>query len=164
MHKTTFGLHEILNCTYLKFTVYCRKQTYIHTTSANAVTLVWGLLRLAPIIHCFSSPSRFLWRHPLPKHPTSLFTSTELVHKLYLKSRGKLRMRCLLYTTFLVVYWVSGQYGLDMFDAQRAEQDDGIFECNRRPRRVREMPSTLKFTRFTQMQCRLLWRVQVTNE
>ena len=23
-------------------------QTYIHTTSANAVTLVWGSLRLAP--------------------------------------------------------------------------------------------------------------------
>ena len=25
------------------------RQTYIQTTSANAVTLVWGLLRLAPI-------------------------------------------------------------------------------------------------------------------
>ena len=25
------------------------KQTYIHTTSTNAVTLVWGSLRLAPI-------------------------------------------------------------------------------------------------------------------
>ena len=25
------------------------RQTYIHTTSANAVTLVWGSLRLAPI-------------------------------------------------------------------------------------------------------------------
>jgi len=31
-------------------TLYGRKQTYIHTTSANAVTLVWGSLRLAPII------------------------------------------------------------------------------------------------------------------
>ena len=29
------------------------KQTYIHTTSANAVTLVWGSLRLAPTIHGF---------------------------------------------------------------------------------------------------------------
>jgi len=45
-----FGVHEIC---YLKFTVYGhkRKQTYIHTTSANAVTLVWVSLRLAPIIH-----------------------------------------------------------------------------------------------------------------
>ena len=41
-----------------------------------------------------------------------------------------------------------------MFDIQRAEQDDGVLECNHSARRVREMPSTLKFTRFTQMQCR----------
>ena len=34
------------------------------------------------IIHCFSSPARLLWRHPLPKHPTSLFTSAELVPRL----------------------------------------------------------------------------------
>ena len=27
------------------------RQTDIHTTSGNAVTLVWGSLRLAPIIH-----------------------------------------------------------------------------------------------------------------
>ena len=40
------------------------------------------------IIHCFSSPARLLWRHTPPKHPTSLFMSAELVHKLYLKSRG----------------------------------------------------------------------------
>ena len=46
------------------------------------------------------------------------------------------------------------QYGLHMFDAQHAEQDDGVLECNRSARRVREMPSTLKFTRFTQMQCK----------
>ena len=26
------------------------RHTYIHTTSANAVTLVWGSLRLGPII------------------------------------------------------------------------------------------------------------------
>ena len=28
------------------------------------------------------------------------------------------------------------------FDAQRAEQDDGVLECNRGARRVQEMPST----------------------
>ena len=28
-----------------------------------------------------------------------------------------------------------------MFDAQRAERDDGVLECNRSARRVREMPS-----------------------
>ena len=47
----TKGLHEIFKYTHLKFTVYGRKHTYIHTTSANAVTLVWGSLRLAPITH-----------------------------------------------------------------------------------------------------------------
>ena len=40
---------QYLIVAHLKFTVYSRKQTYIHTTSANAVTLVWGSLRLAPI-------------------------------------------------------------------------------------------------------------------
>ena len=45
----TFSLHEIFKCAHLKFTLYSRKQTYIHTTSANAVTLVWGSLRLTPI-------------------------------------------------------------------------------------------------------------------
>ena len=54
MRETTFGLHEIFKCAYLKFTVYGRKQTYIHTTSANAVTLVWGSLRLAPKRHLVS--------------------------------------------------------------------------------------------------------------
>ena len=53
-HLRTFGLHEILKCTHFKFTVYGRKQTDIHTTSANAVTLVWGSLRLAPtMVHLF---------------------------------------------------------------------------------------------------------------
>ena len=56
-------------------------------------------------------------------------------------------MRCLLHNVF-------GEYGLHVFDVQRAEQDDGVLECNRTARRVWEMPSTLKFTRFTQMQCR----------
>ena len=53
-HLRTFGLHEILKCAHLKFTVYGRKQTDIHTTSANAVTLVWSSLRLAPtMVHLF---------------------------------------------------------------------------------------------------------------
>ena len=45
----TKGLHEIFKYAHLKFTVYSRKHTYIHTTSVNAVTLVWGSLRLTPI-------------------------------------------------------------------------------------------------------------------
>ena len=44
----TFGLHEIFKFAHLKFMVYGRGQTDIHTTSANAVTLVWGSLGLAP--------------------------------------------------------------------------------------------------------------------
>ena len=44
-----FGLHEIFKFAHLKFTVYGRGQTDIYTTSANAVTLVWGSLRLTPI-------------------------------------------------------------------------------------------------------------------
>ena len=36
-------------CTRLKFSVYGCKQTDIHTHVRNAVTLVWGSLRLAPI-------------------------------------------------------------------------------------------------------------------
>ena len=39
-----------------KFSVYGRKQTYIHThASCNAVTLVWGSLRLAPITPSFTN-------------------------------------------------------------------------------------------------------------
>ena len=45
----TFSLHEILKCAHLKFTIYSRKQTYIHITSANAVMLLLGSLRLTPI-------------------------------------------------------------------------------------------------------------------
>ena len=38
------------------------RQTCIHTTSANAVTLVWGSLRFAPIIHHTDyRPSRRLY-------------------------------------------------------------------------------------------------------
>ena len=46
-----FSLHELFKCAHLiKFTVglYGRIQTYVHTTSANAVTLVWGSLSLVP--------------------------------------------------------------------------------------------------------------------
>ena len=41
------GLHEIFKYAYLIYGIW--PQTYIHTTSGNAVMLVWGLLRLAPI-------------------------------------------------------------------------------------------------------------------
>ena len=53
-YPRTFSLHEIFKCAHLKFTIYGCNQTYlhtyIHTTSANAVMLVWGLPRLAPTI------------------------------------------------------------------------------------------------------------------
>ena len=44
-----FNHSEVFECTHLKFTVsdQTNKQTYTHT--CNAVTLVWGLLRLALI-------------------------------------------------------------------------------------------------------------------
>ena len=46
-----FSPCEILKHAHLKFTVYRHKQASIHTTHVhNAVTLVWGSLRLAPII------------------------------------------------------------------------------------------------------------------
>ena len=47
--RKTISLHEILKSAHLKFTVYGRKQTDLHTTSTNAVMLVWGSLRLSPI-------------------------------------------------------------------------------------------------------------------
>ena len=47
MHETTFDLHEIFKCAYLNLRYMAAS---IRTTSANAVTLVWGSLRLAPII------------------------------------------------------------------------------------------------------------------
>ena len=50
-----FGLCEIFKHAHLKFTVYGRKQaskqTSKHTHVRNAVTLMWGSLRLAPIIY-----------------------------------------------------------------------------------------------------------------
>ena len=48
-------LHEIFKYAHLKFTVYGRKDTH---TFANAVTLVWGSLRLAPTNYS-SFPSSF---------------------------------------------------------------------------------------------------------
>lgn len=56
----------------------------------------------------------------------------ELIHRLYLKSRGKLHVRCLLHETFLVVYWV---LGLVRFTSLHV-QDHGVFECNRSERAV----------------------------
>ena len=57
MHAlSTSSIFEILkfNRTYLRFMVYGRKQANkhirIHTHFSNAVTLVWGSLRFAPII------------------------------------------------------------------------------------------------------------------
>ena len=48
--RSTFGLHEIFKCGYLNLRYMgTSKQTYIHTTSANAVTLVWGSLRFGPV-------------------------------------------------------------------------------------------------------------------
>ena len=47
----TFHHREIFEYTHLKFTVSGRsKPTNIHTCVRNAVTLVWGSLRLAPNI------------------------------------------------------------------------------------------------------------------
>ena len=48
-----------------------------------------------------------------------------------------------------------GQYSLYVFDVQRAEQDNGVLECNCSARRVWGVPFFLgKYTRFTQMQSR----------
>ena len=65
-------LHEIFKYAHLNFTVCGRKHTYIHTTSANAVTLVWGSLRLAPIrgyVECVDLID--LWLH-LTRKKTSV--------------------------------------------------------------------------------------------
>ena len=54
-YPSGFDLHEIFEYAYLKFMVYGRKQTYTCTHNfckINAVTLVWGSLRLAPIACC----------------------------------------------------------------------------------------------------------------
>ena len=56
-YPRTFGLHKIFKCAYLKFTVYGRKHTH---NFRNAVTLVWGSLRLAPIILLFILSEKYL--------------------------------------------------------------------------------------------------------
>ena len=78
-----YSLHEIFTCAYLKFTVYGHKQTDrqtdIHTTSANAVTLVWGSLRLAPIT--------------LPTYtdiPVFVLSATELVERTWRGGRREI--------------------------------------------------------------------------
>ena len=49
-------LREIFECAHLKFTVSGRSiDRYIDTRVRNAVTLVWGSLRLAPIITAVGS-------------------------------------------------------------------------------------------------------------
>ena len=53
-HMLHVDLREIFECAHLKFTVSGRskqtnKRTSIHTRMRNAVTLVWGSLRLASI-------------------------------------------------------------------------------------------------------------------
>ena len=46
----TFHQHETFECSHLKFMVSgWSKQTSIHTRVHNAVTLVWGSLRFAPV-------------------------------------------------------------------------------------------------------------------
>ena len=59
-------LCEIFECAHLKFTVSGRskqtnKRTSIHTRVCNAVTLVWGSLRLAPIISIRHMAVQSLW-------------------------------------------------------------------------------------------------------
>ena len=49
-------VHVHRNIYMRSFTVYGRKQTDIHTTSANTVTLVRGSLRLAPIARTINEP------------------------------------------------------------------------------------------------------------
>ena len=47
--KTTFSIHEILHL-FKIYSIWPQADIHTHTlTSANAVTLVWGSLRLAPI-------------------------------------------------------------------------------------------------------------------
>ena len=50
--KLPVDVREIFTCAHLKFTVYGRKQTDIHTISANAVTLVWGSPQLVENFWC----------------------------------------------------------------------------------------------------------------
>ena len=52
-----FSPCEIFKHAHLKFTVYGHKQASIHTHVRNAVTLVWGSLRLASIISELGRPS-----------------------------------------------------------------------------------------------------------
>ena len=86
---------------------------------------------------------------------SSLFTSAGLVHKLYLKSRGKLRVHCLLHT-FSVVYWLLP--GQVQFTRVRRSACWARQWCSWVQPWCKEGAGNtfypLKFTRFTQMQCR----------
>ena len=58
----TFHHREIFECAHLKFTVSgWSKQTNKHRYTRNAVTLVWGSLRLAPIIQVYPS-TKLYWK------------------------------------------------------------------------------------------------------
>ena len=52
-YPRTFNFRKIFKCAHLKFTAYGRKQANIHTC-AHAVPLVWGSLRLIPILAAFT--------------------------------------------------------------------------------------------------------------
>ena len=49
LHVHKIDLREIFECAHLKFTVYGRKHIRMLTHFRNAVPLVWGSLRLAPM-------------------------------------------------------------------------------------------------------------------
>ena len=84
-HHTSSSIFVILKFQriHLKFSVYGRKQTdrhtYIHTHMHNAVTLVWGSLRLAQIMDIISMAS-FLMTHLL--EPASLFQGSLVMRPL----------------------------------------------------------------------------------
>ena len=68
-----FGLHEILKYAHSKFTVYGRKYTYTQLPP-NAVMLVWGLLRLAPITEHQGSQ----WPAHLKPTPSAISTKSNI--------------------------------------------------------------------------------------
>ena len=102
------------------------------------------------IIHWFSSPAHLLCTHLLPKHPTSLFMSAELIPRP-LKVWGKTAHAMFAaYNISGSLLSIKGQYGLHVFDIQRVEQDNGVLECIHIVQGNAFYPG--KFTVFTQMQ------------
>ena len=82
----TFGLHEIFKCAHLIYGIWpqTHRHTYIHTTSANAVTLVWGSLRLAPTIYRYIA---VLSRH---QYSTACFSCITVSHRTSVKGWGSI--------------------------------------------------------------------------